>query len=197
MQNVHILKNVYYSPLEIFQSIDQIHIQAVGFDLISHNDPFGGVPLCCIQGLLSMWIIETIEWNNSSGAVTLHHVYEAPAHMYKLVQKHFRKSLQEKSLVMHNLLLAAHSNGSSIVVFFWFFFPKIKQCCIMLPSVFLPAFFSPCIRHQRQNNCSGRSHTVCSVCAGGFSDNHRESPCYKHPFYESILNSVKKPQTHS
>lgn len=30
-----------------------------------------------------MWIIKTIECNNSSGAVTLHHGYEAPAHMYK------------------------------------------------------------------------------------------------------------------
>lgn len=39
-----------------------------------------------------MWIIDTIECNNSSGAVTLHHFYEATAHAYKLRQI---KTLQE------------------------------------------------------------------------------------------------------
>lgn len=136
--------------------------------------------LCCIQGLLSVGIIETIECNNSSGAVALHRVYGAPAHMYKLVQKHFRKPLQrKKSLVMHNLLLAAYSPAMA-PAFYRFGF-----------------FFSPYIQHQRQKNCSGRSHAVCSAFAGDFSDNNIESPCYKHPCYQAVLNSVKKPQTHS
>lgn len=32
----------------MLQSIDQIHVSAFGFDLIIHNDPFGGDTLCCI-----------------------------------------------------------------------------------------------------------------------------------------------------
>jgi len=48
--------------------------------------------VCCILGLLNMWIIDTIECNNSSGAVTLHHLYEAIAHAYKLC---LIKTLQE------------------------------------------------------------------------------------------------------